>query len=38
MNTVNLSLKRALAKFVAALQVCIGALLLVGTIGLTLTA
>ena len=31
-------LKRELARFVAALQICIGALLLVGTVYLTLTA
>ena len=38
MKTVGPDLKRALARFVAALQICIGALLLVGTVYLTLTA
>lgn len=38
MKTVGPDLKRALARSVAALQICIGALLLVGTVYLTLTA
>ena len=38
MKTVGTDLKRALAKVVAALQICIGVLLLVGTVYLTLTA
>jgi len=38
MKTVGSDLKRALARSVAALQICIGALLLVGTVYLTLTA
>ena len=38
MKTVGPDLKRALARFVATLQICIGALLLVGTVYLALTA
>jgi len=38
MKAEGSKLKRALAKIAAALQICIGALLLVGTIYLTLTA
>lgn len=38
MKTVGTDLKRALARSFAALQICIGALLLVGTVYLTLTA
>ena len=38
MKTVGPDLKRALARSVAALQICIGALLLVGTVYLALTA
>lgn len=38
MKTVGPDLKRALARSVAALQICIGALLLVVTVYLTLTA
>ena len=38
MKTVGPDLKRALARSVAALQICIGVLLLVGTVYLTLTA
>jgi hypothetical protein len=38
MKTVGPDLKRTLARSVAALQICIGALLLVGTVYLTLTA
>ena len=38
MKTSNSNLKRTLVKIAATLQITIGALLLVGTIGLTLTA
>ena len=38
MKKGDLDLKRTFARIAAALQVCIGALLLVGTIGLSLTA